>query len=56
MLWGTISATGEIWSLTAAIWRMGLAKRSLAYEHIVAHGWVKDGSKVYTTLGRPWDV
>jgi hypothetical protein len=53
MLLGTIGATGEISSLTAVAWRMGLANRNRVYGHIVAQFGCEDGSKVCETLERP---
>ena len=45
MLLGTIGATGEISSLTAVAWRMGLANRNREYGHIVARLDARTGLK-----------
>jgi hypothetical protein len=53
ILLGTIGAMGEILSLTAVAWRMGLANRNWVYRHIAAQFGCKDGTKVYETLEHP---
>ena len=50
---GYIGATGEISSLTAVAWRMGLANQNRVYRHIVAQFGCKDRTKVCETLERP---